>query len=640
MMEVTSIVGIGSVMPSKVREDKSLFDSYVQQNLPETKRERENWNYFDGTEYRQWNAAAVRQAVQDGLSLSTFNYIKKYVDVTTGAITADPFELRYDVELGDDELQARILNQKYLEDKDVGKWVREFMEFIRAGNIYRGFLKMFIDRSRDPRGTIGVEYFSPDRVHLDPNRRGKSINDNENIFISTWMSAQKIKDKYGIKNPEIENLIRMRRIYANKDDTFEEKKDKVFDTSPEYYDKTREQFLVLDRYYQKRGKSYQIFDLETGAVIAIKEEEEDAYALAKLYRDTGMAIKILPRVTMKTYVRTTIPGLSTVVKIQDGPTELQIGRYPFFEFSSDVINGRPNTWVDQLKDPQTQLNKRINAATHIIQTNANNMLLLEQDAAEDPETLHKIGKTRNHPGSYEIVNPGGIGKIKHLEKGSTNVDQLNFSQSIINMIKEITPAVPAVQSIDDSESGVLLQTKLAQAQISMERSKKLLMAFWDEFGEAYIKAFRQTYTYPMVFKGSDNEIYYLNIPGGIDVSTMTRMKVTVSQSPTSETYRRQLLQSYLAISQYLHDPYTRSELSRVVVGKLPGLPEGDNKRLEAAAELSSESQKLAIMANMRQTQAALEGGGAAAPPGQTPTPTNKVDPETALTQAGELEATV
>jgi len=96
--------------------------------------------------------------------------------------------------------------------------------------------------------------------------------------------------------------------------------------------------------------------------------------------------------------------------------------------------------------------------------------------------------------------------------------------------------------------------------------------------------------------------------------------------------RRQLLQSYLAIVQYLHDPYTRSELSRVVVKLLPGVPEEEKELLANAAKLSSEAQRVALLAQIQSIGASLAQGQAAGPPQQTPTPVNRQDPEALLSQ--------
>lgn len=616
---------------NKVIRDRSLFASYLQNNQKERRREKENWGIYDGTDYKQWNAQAIRQAVQEGRALSSFNYSKKAIDTTTGSIISDPFEVNFTNEIGDDPTQSIIFNEKFLEDKDVGNWMQEIWDLIRAGHIYRGYVQMFKDRTNDARGMVGVRYFSPDRVVQDPNRHGNHINDNENLFIHTWMSATKISNKYSLKHQEILDAMQTRERYLAEIESKEER-DKVFDTSPEFFDKTNGQYLVLDRYYLKKVKSYQIFDMEFGSILATKEDETEAKLIATVYKNQGRSVKIIPRAFLRQMVRTTIPALSKTLVVQEGPTELQLGRYSLFEFSSDAINGRPITWMDQLKDPQISLNKRINTATHILQTQANNALLIESDATEDPDDLDKIGRGRNKPGAYFTVIPGAIGqnKIKHLDKGNTSSEFLNAGNVILDMLRELSPAVPAIQSLGKDESGVLFQSKVAQAQISMERTNKRLSVFWHEFGGAYIKAFKQIYTYPMTLKMSDNQVIFLNVPGGIDVSTMSRMKVTVTQSPTSETYRRQLLQSYLAISQYLHDPYTRSELSRVVIGRLPGVPEEDNKRLTDAATLSSEAQKLTLMAQMQQTETALSQGQAAPSPGQTPTPQNRINPEEVL----------
>lgn len=628
----------------KIQEDTRVLRSYQKGHLRERRRERDNWRVYDGTEFGQWNERSVREAFQAGVPLSTLNLLKKHIDITVGSIIADPFETRFDTEIGDENTDAIMLNERYLEDKDLGGWMKEFWRFVRAGFIYKGYLQIFVDRRRDARGRIGLRYFSPDRIQEDPNRTGNTIHDNENLLIHTWMSAQKIQDKYGVNNQEIRDAIEYHRayFYRKNERTEGEEMEKVFDISPEFFDRQQNLFLVIDRKWLEKTKVFQIIDLESGEIYAETLEEEQAVQLSKEARANGVSTRIVPRVSMKSMIRTTIPGLSNKLVVQEGPTELQLGGYDFFEFSSDSINGRPNTYVDQLKDAQVTFNKRYNTATHILMTTANNTLLIESDALEDEDDLDIIGKNRNRPGAYFKVAPGtnNQNKIRHLQKNEPPNNYMDMANNTRDLMRELGPAVPALQAIgDQNESGVLFQSKVAQAKIALQLPEKYLGDFWHDFGEVYIKAFRQVYTYPIAFKSSeDGQSFFLNVPGGLDVARMSRMKVTVSQSPNSETYRRQLLQSYLSIVQYMHDPYTRSELSRIVVEVLPGIPEDKKATLAEAALLSSESQKLALIAQNKQIEASLQQGQAAATPQQTPTPQNQVNPEQVLQQVSEQGA--
>ena len=614
-------------------EDRDLFRTYLRRNRSEITRERDNWRLYDGTDYGQWSEQNIASAVQEGRPLSTYNFAKKFIDTTVGALIADPFENSYDTELGDDVQAAMLLNELFLEDKDLLKWDPQVLQFTRAGFIFRGYLQIYIDREKDKRGRIGLRYIHGDKVTSDPDRQTMDINSNKDFYTHAWMSAQQIKDKYDIDTEEINTLI---RLYENQETgtvsegtgtSSDGSSNAIYDRSAEFYDDKNGLFLVLDRYTLKKTKYFDVYDPSEAAVLCTKPKDE-AELLADSMRVLGKEVKLIPHFVKECRVRTTCPAMSLKMVLEEGKYELQLDRYPFFEFSSDQINGRPNTYADILKDPSVAFNKRENTATHILMTTVNNALLIEEDAVDgDEDRIKKIGKTRNRPGAYFKVSPGTISgnKIKHLDHGTPPNDFLNAASHIRDIFNDLTPAVPAMQATSSkNDSGVLFQSKVQQAMIAMQIPTKLLKGVWEDIGDAYFMAAKQVYTYPMKFVSSrTKEVFYLNVEGGINMRTIPRLRVNVSQSPTSETYRRRLIQNYLAIAQYMQNsPFTLATLQRIVLGALPDIPKAELEQLQEAAKLEADAQEVMLMAQVQQAQA--QG----APPGQgNPAGPGDSDPE-------------
>ncbi len=626
--------------------DRDMLHSYIYRNRKERNRERDNWGIYDATFYGQWKQQNVSTAIQEGRSLSSYNLTKKNVDTTVGSITADPYELTYDTELGDENIYASLMNTLYLEDKDFMKYESQYWEFLRAGFVYKGYLQLYKDRRRDRRGRVGTRYIRGDYFITDPDVDTNDINDNKNIFVQAWMTAIQIEEKYDKRTPEIREAV---KLYNNSQGgdagTVEGDVSDTWDRGPEYWDRRHDLYLVIDRYWLVDKKYYEVYDPEIASVLATLPLDQ-AEVLRDSYKLQGKRVRLLEKHVQECRMRTTCPGLNLDLVLQEGPYEYQLGRYPFFQYSSDMINGKPNTYVDALADPQIQFNKRMNTATHILQTTSNNTLLIETDAVDDENEIDKIGKQRNRPGAYFKVTPGTISqnKIKHLEHGTPPTDFLNAASYVKEIFSELTPGVPSMQGVGErDESGVLYQSKVQQALISMQRPNKLLGVFWEEFGDAYFTAAKQTYTYPMLVRSSrTGEEIWLNIPGdlmSLHMAAIPRLKVNVSQSPSSETHRRQLLQSYLAVAQYLKDPYTLSELSRIVVGSLPGIPQAEQEQLKASAALSSEAQKVALMAQVASVKAQMAqmgqmGGGA--PGMEVGTPIGENSPNNAPTDSQRL----
>lgn len=610
------------VNKSQPAQDRDTHKGYLERLRNERRREKDNWRCYEATYFGQWNEQNIQQAVAEGRPLTSYNLAKKSIDTVVGSVIADPFELHYDTELGDSPQTAILLNELFMEDKDLTGFDLEYQHFVRGGFVFRGIMEIYVNRERSDRmPRIGWRYIAPDRIVFDPDWRTNDIDDNRAIYVHAWMGPQQIKDKYDRSTKEIEAAIKTREKSAEatlkSETTDSDEIARIYDNSSEYFDEKNDQFLVIDKYWLKTKTYYEVYEVETAAVLATLPYEK-AQELQDIYAAEGRETKLLPMRKRELWVRTTIPGLSLNLVLQEGKHELQLNGYPFVIYSSDVINGKPNTYMDILKDPQIVFNKRINTETHILMTQSNNTLFIEEDAVEgDASEVERIGRGRNRPGAYFKVSPGAKDKIWHLDRGSPPTDFLNSATYIRDIMREITPAVPAMQAVGESESsGVLFQSRVQQAMIALQMPTKLLQAVWERIGEMYFRAVKQVYTYPMEFQSSrTSEIFFLNTPGGIDISTINRLKVVITQSPKSETYRRRLIQNYLAIAQYLQDPYTLAALSRIVVGNLPDIPEAELDQLREAAKLSEEAQKVTLEAQVASVKAQMMGGGGMGSPG-------------------------
>lgn len=594
------------VNTASVLYDRDLFKQFQYRLKRERNRERDNWRVYDATDWGQWDDEALRFLIQEGRPPSSFNFTKRFVDTTAGSIMADPFDVGFETELGEKNDFAILMQELWKEDRELGNWQHDFHMFTRGGFVYRGWLEMFIDRSRDPRGRIGLRYVNPDRVLVDPDWTTHKVRDNKSIFVWSWLTAQQIKNKYKKNSEEIEQAIQLaKRAYGASGTDIEG--EKIYDLSPEFYDKLNDQFLVFDKYELIAKEKKRYFDpIEAIWVPNMEGEQLEMFlATAKIL---GRPLEEVSETVYECWVRTLCPGLGVNLEIQNGKHPLQTGNYPLFPFSSDMINGRPNTYVDQLKDPQQTYNKRESTATHVMMTGANNALLIETDAVVHAEDVDTIGKGRNRPGFYSEVAEGGIQKIGYLQKPPAPTEFWSAGDRAYAMAEKITPSVPSVQGIGEpGESGVLFQAKVAQAQIGLQIPMKFLKSVYQDIGDAYFAAAQQVYTYPMVFTSKKaGGVYHLNMPDGIYMKDLNRMRVTITQSPTSDTFRRGLLQLYTSLFQSIPPGPTRQALSRLVIRHLPGVPDEELEQLSQIAGLEEELAKLGVMGQIAQLRGSMQ----------------------------------
>jgi hypothetical protein len=192
---------------SDVRKDRDELRGFQRRNRRERDRERRNWRAYDATEFGQYDEQALAVLIQEGRPPTSFNILKRYIDTITGSILADGYDIHYETELGDENNAAILFNELYMEDRDLGNFLGEFLEMVRAGFIYRGWMEMFIDRTRDPRGRVGLRYTSADRIVADPDWTTHRVKDNKAIYVNNWMAPQQIFDRFKKKTPEIQAAI-------------------------------------------------------------------------------------------------------------------------------------------------------------------------------------------------------------------------------------------------------------------------------------------------------------------------------------------------------------------------------------------------------------------------------------------------
>jgi hypothetical protein len=610
------------------------FKTFLNRNQKERARENENWKFYDATDYGQWDPDALQFLIQEGRPPSSYNFIKQNVDTLAGTFLADQPDVNFETEMGEENDRAIILDEVYTEDKELGNWNHETLMMIRSGFIYRGWLEIFKDVSRDPRGRVGFRYRPGSQVVTDPDWVTHKVKDNKEIWLWTWMSPPEIKRKFKKKSEEIENAVELWKRSIEGGFGGREL-DKMFDRSPEFYDEINGLYLVAQKMELVPTAKKRLFD-NTNGVWVPDMPDQDIPLFLESTNAMGQSVQVIESQKLRCDTLTICPAMSMELTLAEGPHPIQTGGYPLFSFSSDVLNGKPHTPVDILKDPQTDVNKRESTTTHVLMTNAYNGLLIESDATENPEDVHKIGQERARPGFYAVVEPGANSnnKVKQIEARQPPTDFLNASIHIREMSRELTPAVPAVQAVGEGpQSGILYQSKLEQAQVGMTFSKKFLMAVFQDIGDAYFEAFTQIYTYPMQFtsKKVKGKIYTLNMPGGLYVKDFSRMRITVTQSVTSETYRRTFIQNCVATMQYIPDAVTKQSVSVMMIRNIPNIPEDELQELMDSSKLEAEALKAETMLRiataksqtmqlMQQMMASQGGGMPGAPPGLPPPP--------------------
>ncbi len=630
--------GKTEILNTEVSTDLSIFRQYLLKGARERTREAANHGMMDGTYYRQWllDNGSLSRMVAEGRAPTSINIIKNPINLIVGSVIMEKHEAVFDSKYGRNPMEAIAAEEIYLEDqelpdRDHRTWKHEAMLALRDGFIYRGWLRARRDYHARPLGGVAWSHIPPDRVVSDPNWVTTNINDNENIFTFTYMTAKRIqmvKKWMGTKrgpngdSVDMSSLVRQ-AVERDRMGTSGAPENVIlpFDNSPDMMNEVDGSYLVINKYWIEQRTEYGVFDLEKQEFIENipVEKREEHVRMAKA---VGRALELVPRERLYEKMRTFCPAISTGVSLEEGYSGLQIGGYGFVAWSCDHLMGHPNTPVDQLTDPQRTINKRESWITAILPLSSVSAMLMEEGIAS-PAQKRAIEEGGATPGAKFWVKDGALSgrRVTPIPNAAAPNNFMAASDQILKIAKnDLTPATPPMAGISQSgDSGLLLQTQIAQSLVSLAVNKEFLQRFLNEMNNKWFEGSRQTYTYPMVVNGKKNQVVlHLNVEGGIIYPSVSLKSITVEESPNSQTRKTQMLRTYASVMNYIPGPATKQRVSMAMVKNVEGVPAEDLKAILATAQLELEKMEADLKAGIKQASAPPQAPGAAPGEGGIP----------------------
>lgn len=620
----------------------ALYKSYRERNRAFGDRQQRNWRMYSGVNFGQWHDQALRQLIDEKRAPHQVNFVQNKINTLTGNFLQNPFETKYETEMGTDNDWSIILNKLYLADKERTNWNRAKRKMLQAGMILRGVSEMYIDYTHDDLGAIGLRYINPFKVEFDPDWDTENINDNRFIIQDTWMTPDQIKRSYKAKGSEIDTAIEM--YNQSMTNQFEDKRhDLIADRSPDYYDVQNNRYLVIQTMSLEYRDVSRVFDMEKSEFLP---EDIDSDVLRGMMAVRRNNFKIVKREKAIVKVNTICPAISrTLVLVDNEDHPLQIGRYPIFTFSALNLHGEVQGYVDVLADLQEIYNKRESTFTHWQTTAHNGAEFVEEDFFADGAELNKYKTSKNKPGETYITNPGKISQSKpgimNRPRGDAPNDLHTSADRVFNMSDVVSATPPAISGGEgkSGESGRLFEAKLTQAQTSLEMVSQAIQDLEHEIGEAYFYAVKQVYSgAPRQIRLPGQETVVLNVPTmqGIvnSVAEMPKMGVIVSQGRKGVSVKRELLNKFMDLRGIVQNPILQSAIEKQIIETLPNVPEKEIDAMKEKADVFEQLQFLRVQSESSQLMQALQqigqqlqqlgGGGpqqlAQGPsaPGQTP----------------------
>lgn len=516
--------------------------------------------FIEGRQYTEEERAALKE---QGRPCLTLNKIAPLVRLMMGFNRQNRYDIKFmptNDALSSQEI-AELLTalSKQTDELNQSDWVDSevFQDGISCG---RGFWDTRLDFEKNRLGEIKEVSLDPFHVLVDDDAEGYAPRDWSFVMYNRWMSLNDIYQMAGAKalsnvfvkgsslplsNPNFEG----QTDYETPITRFgmEEKIRLDFEYSRmvnstkfgQHLIANRKLVRVLDCQHRVMKNVNYFVDFQTGMekVIPDNWSREKIQNLLQFFEAKQVPIGIYTG--LKKQVRWTITAADRILYDEWSPyDEFTItGYFPYFR------RGITRGMVEDLIDPQKEINKRSSAFLHIIMTAANSGWIYEENSLS-PDMVRALEEEGGRPGIH-IAYKQGKPEPKKIQPSATptNVERLVESQT--QNLKEIA-------GINDSALGQIDRVQSGKAVIARQKQSILgAETYFDNFSRSReLKGVNRRFIYQTYYteprlirsRASDGtlEDKWVNIKNAageiVNNITCGRYDTAVEEAPASATF--------------------------------------------------------------------------------------------------------
>jgi len=624
-------------MAFEVRDIRGIFRDVSSRNMHRRAREVEDHRYYSGINNGQWTQSAVEKLTEEGRAIITWNFIKKHIDTESGMLMQTPFEFSFASEIGQDDLDAELMNELRFRDKDLGRWNAEKSLFINDGLINTGVMETYIDRRKDRMGAINYRRRIATDFHFDPDWRTEDIQDNRQIFEAGYFDIVSIMEQWGNtidKKIDIQEAFKSWQEQRNEDKT-EKGSNVQASRNSSFIDMPEElngKFLVEQMLELQDVQVNKLFNRSTGKFLketlgdVAPEDRRDAFALMQ---DREQAeLTEIPTNEKILMVHTIAPGLSQELFLADNLHEIQIGTYPLTVWSAYNFNGDRYGRVSQLKDPQAVANKsRAIWLQAQSQAGRQNKFIGPNAFSDGDEQLRYEAERSKGGGNFDVNDPSAI---VNEDNGKPPQDLEQTFNDALTFSDKVGSPLSAQGQSKSGTSGILFNAEREQAAVGLTGINNRLEKAENDMGEHYVDLALSFYDDDIVrqFKSiKDKKDIFINSDDRTRIGNMTRMSVRIDQAPVGASVKRENLNILTQLMQASSNPLELASLSLLRIPLLPGLTEEAKESMTKDAEQVLDTARLQDQAIAAQAQAAIQQSGGQPQQAESQENTAPQDPE-------------
>lgn len=338
----------------------------------------------------------------------------------------------------------------------------------------RGFFDVRMTFENNILGDVDIETLDPRDVIPDQQMRDYDPDKWNELFISRWMSLDKIKTFYGADAArKIETVVGVEGSLGKESVRFEDSHTPdglggdIYETDveglPDEEQRKIKSIRVIERQFYDVKKVYCLIDGRTGKKRNLPADytKEQAQKVANRY-----GLLLMDAFERRMYWRVTA---DRVVLFDDWAPYRTFTTIPFFPY---FRRGKPMGVVRNLISPQEQYNKLSSQELHVVNTTANSGWIVEEGALNGMST-EELERKGSKSGVVIKVNPGRKDGVEKIKPNPIPTGLVQAKQSASDSIGEISSLSTAFMGGESAEiSGVALKSKDDRGQNQIKKPRE------------------------------------------------------------------------------------------------------------------------------------------------------------------------
>ena len=456
-------------------------------------------DYFEG---KQWSAAELAKIGREGRAALVINKIQPLVRMVLGFHLSNLTDVRFmpghDGSGTGDIAQALTHVEKSLAQINDLPFIdaEVYLDGLLTG---RGYWDDRLDFRKNDLGMVATRAEDPFSVYPDADAQSYDLNTGNYLFTSRWTSIDEIEYYFGpqastMLSPWVgngsfvnvpanlydyyEELTPWRR-FGGEEDTLDAFWNGYFDNFWDWVDTARKNIRMIDCQHYVRVKRWFFVDLETGDAKPVPDHfsPEKVRRIMFWAQDQGAPLVIKPMRTRRLRQTTMVGDVIVYDRWSPYDTMTITPYFPYFR------RGKTRGMVEDLMDPQDEVNKRRSARINIIGRSSNGGWIFEKNVLSNRER-NNLKHNGSAPGLIlEWDSQGGTyPEPKQIIPGVAPIAMTQLEQEAEDDLKEISGiSEAALGQIDAANaSGRAVEARQRQSVVGLEgfrhnwsRSKKM-----------------------------------------------------------------------------------------------------------------------------------------------------------------------